>query len=53
MKRSTTNDIIARADDFVRSFGYAVPPFAYWFPEEMKARWFEIDGSVFSRPGWI
>ncbi|TIU33548.1 MAG: D-lyxose/D-mannose family sugar isomerase, partial [Mesorhizobium sp.] len=37
MKRSKINDIIREADAFIRSFGYIMPPFAYWSPEEMKA----------------
>ena len=52
MKRSTINEIIKQADDFICSFGYVLPPFAYWSPEEMKTRRTEIDGIVDSRLGW-
>ena len=52
MKRSTINDIILQADDFIRSFGYVLPPFAYWSPEEMKGRRADIEGLVSSRLGW-
>lgn len=52
MKRSTINDIISQADDFIRSFGYVLPPFAYWSPDEMKARRTDIDGIISSRLGW-
>ncbi|MEK1854227.1 MAG: D-lyxose/D-mannose family sugar isomerase [Phyllobacterium sp.] len=38
MKRSEVNEIIRESDKFIRSFGYVMPPFAYWSPEEMKAR---------------
>lgn len=38
MKRSVINDIIRESDAFIRSFGYVLPPFAYWSPEEMKRR---------------
>ncbi len=38
MKRSRINDIIREADAFIRSFGYIMPPFAYWSPDELKAR---------------
>ena len=38
MKRSTINQIIRDADAFIRSFGYIMPPFAYWSPDELKAR---------------
>ncbi|MDO9418661.1 D-lyxose/D-mannose family sugar isomerase [Pararhizobium sp.] len=37
MKRSTVNEIITESDAFIRSFGYVLPPFAYWSPEELKA----------------
>ena len=52
MKRSTVNTIIREADDFIRSFGYVMPPFAYWTPEEMKSRRSEIAGIVEGRLGW-
>jgi hypothetical protein len=52
MKRSKINSIIAEADEFIRSFGFALPPFAYWTPEEMKARRADIDGIVAGRLGW-
>lgn len=52
MKRSAVNRIIQEADDFIRSFGYVLPPFAYWRPEEMKARRASISGIVESRLGW-
>lgn len=38
MKRSEINAIIRESDKFIRSFGYVMPPFAYWPPEELKAR---------------
>ncbi len=37
MKRSEINDIIREGDAFIRSFGYVMPPFAYWSPEDMAA----------------
>ena len=52
MKRSTVNQIIREADNFIRSFGYRLPPFAYWSPAEMKARIREIGGILGSRLGW-
>ncbi len=36
MKRSIVNRIIRESDRFIRSFGYVMPPFAYWSPQEMK-----------------
>ena len=54
MKRSTVNDIMAAADDMIRSHGFTLPPFAYWPPEDFKAR--VADGSARrisdARMGW-
>lgn len=38
MKRSEVNAIIRESDKFIRSFGYILPPFAYWTPDELKSR---------------
>ena len=38
MKRSIVNEIIKEGDAFIRSFGYVMPPFAYWSPAQMKER---------------
>ena len=34
MKRSRINEIIREGDAFIRSFGYIMPPFAYWRPDD-------------------
>lgn len=52
MKRSHVNQIIARADAFIGSFGYVLPPFAYMSPDEMVTRRTEIGGIVDARLGW-
>jgi D-lyxose ketol-isomerase len=52
MKRSEINDIMRAADDFIRSFGFILPPFAYWSPEEMRERRESIAGIVDARLGW-
>ncbi|PTV97557.1 hypothetical protein C8J27_101673 [Rhodobacter aestuarii] len=52
MKRSEINEIIRDADRFIRSFGYILPPFAYFSPAEMQARRGEIEGIVSARLGW-
>ena len=36
MKRSEINSIIIEADEYIRSRGFYLPPFAYWKPEEWK-----------------
>jgi D-lyxose ketol-isomerase len=38
VNRSEINEIIRASDAFIRSFGFLLPPFAYWSPAEMKAR---------------
>lgn len=38
MERSEINDILEESDRFIRSFGYVLPPFAYWSPKEMRTR---------------
>ena len=50
MQRSDVNAIMAAADDFIGSFGFRLPPFAYWSPGEMQAR--RPAGIVKSRLGW-
>ena len=52
MKRSQVNEIIRASDAFIRSFGFTLPPFAYWTPEEMRARRADIGGIVDARLGW-
>ena len=52
MKRSKINAIIREADAFIASFGFHLPPFAHWTPDEMRARRDEIDGIIGARLGW-
>lgn len=52
MKRSEINAIMQEADAFIRSFGFILPPFAYWTPTEMKQRRADIDGIIGARLGW-
>jgi D-lyxose ketol-isomerase len=53
MKRSEVNEIIRESDKFIRSFGYVMPPFAYWSPEEMKARTATDSKAILqARLGW-
>ncbi|MEC9244739.1 MAG: D-lyxose/D-mannose family sugar isomerase [Pseudomonadota bacterium] len=52
MKRSKVNEILREGDAFIRSFGYAMPPFADWTPDEMKRRRGSINGIVDARLGW-
>ncbi|WP_294645364.1 D-lyxose/D-mannose family sugar isomerase [uncultured Aureimonas sp.] len=52
MKRSRVNEIIRQSDEFIRSFGYVMPPFAYLSPAEMKARRDDLSAVVERRLGW-
>ncbi|MGN6548925.1 MAG: D-lyxose/D-mannose family sugar isomerase [Pararhizobium sp.] len=53
MKRSAVNEIIRESDRFIKSFGYILPPFAYWTPDEMKSR-AVVDAAAIrdARLGW-
>jgi D-lyxose ketol-isomerase len=50
MKRSRVNEIIRESDAFIRSFGYILPPFAYWSPAELQTR--RPEGILHARLGW-
>ena len=51
MKRSRINDIMAAADDMIRQYGFVLPPFASWTPDEFRARG-DAGRIVDSRMGW-
>ncbi|MBX8784258.1 D-lyxose/D-mannose family sugar isomerase [Pseudochrobactrum sp. Wa41.01b-1] len=53
MKRSEINEIIRESDRFIRSFGFVMPPFAYWSPEEMRTRVSDDSAAIRNaRLGW-
>lgn len=52
MKRSLVNQIIREGDEFIRSFGYIMPPFAYWTPGQMKDRADDMQGLIKAGMGW-
>ncbi|MEM7300396.1 MAG: D-lyxose/D-mannose family sugar isomerase [Pseudomonadota bacterium] len=53
MQRSQINTIIREAHDFISSFRFALPPFAHWGVDEMRARKADIeDGVLKARLGW-
>ncbi len=52
MKRSTINAIMAEADQMIRSYGFTLPPWAYWSPDEFVARKDEAANVVSARNGW-
>lgn len=38
MKRSDVNQTLQAGDAFIRSFGFHLPPFAHWTPDEFRLR---------------
>ena len=38
MKRARINEIMAEADAMIRHYGFVLPPFAYWTPDEFRTR---------------
>jgi D-lyxose ketol-isomerase len=52
MKRSEINAIIREADDFIRSHGFHLPPFAHWTPPEWKTKGPAVGEIVERKLGW-
>ena len=52
MKRSQINEIMAQAHDMMRRYGFALPPFAYWTPEEFKTNALAARHVIDARCGW-
>lgn len=52
MKRSEINDILRAGDEFIRSFGFLLPPFAGWTPDDFLTRRPEIGEIIGSGLGW-
>ncbi len=52
MKRSRINEIMADADEMIRSHGFSLPPFAYWTPDEFRVRAAEAQHVIDTRCGW-
>lgn len=52
MKRSRVNAIMAEADEMIRSFGFVLPGFAYWSPEEFRAKKDAARHIIEARCGW-
>lgn len=52
MKRSEINSIMAQADAMMRHYGFALPPFAYWTPDEFKANAARARHIIDARCGW-
>ena len=52
MKRSEINAIMQDADDFIRSCGFLLPPFAYWTPDDWRGKGPEAREIVDNNLGW-
>jgi D-lyxose ketol-isomerase len=52
MNRSEVNEILRRSSAFIRSFGYVMPPFADWEPEQMRRATQEAPDIIARRLGW-
>ncbi len=52
MKRSKINQIIEHADTMIREFGFTLPPFAYWSPDEFRANRGLAKAIITARCGW-
>ncbi|MEM9496405.1 MAG: D-lyxose/D-mannose family sugar isomerase [Pseudomonadota bacterium] len=52
MKRSRINQIMAEADEMIRHHGFTLPPFAYWTPDEFRARRASAARIIDARMGW-
>lgn len=52
MKRSEINAIMAEADDFIRSFGFILPPFAKWTPEDFVGNKEVARAVIDGQMGW-
>jgi len=51
MKRSRINQIMQAADEMIRHHDFVLPPFAYWTPDQFRART-DAGRIVDSRMGW-
>lgn len=52
MKRSKINAIMRDGDEFVRSRGFYLPPFAYWSPQDWASKGPEASEIVQNDLGW-
>jgi D-lyxose ketol-isomerase len=52
MKRSEINAIMQKADAFIHSRGFYLPPFAYWTPDTWRKKGAEVSEIVDNKLGW-
>jgi hypothetical protein len=52
MKRSRINAIMDEAAELIRSYGFVLPPFADWTPDDFRARRDTAGNVISARCGW-
>jgi D-lyxose ketol-isomerase len=52
MNRSTINQILKDGQAFIESFGYVLPPFAHWTPDEWAAKKPQAGAIIDAALGW-
>jgi D-lyxose ketol-isomerase len=52
MKRSRINQIMQAADEMIRHYGFTLPPFAYWTPDQFAANKTRAARVISGRCGW-
>lgn len=52
MKRSEINNILREAIEFIRASHFALPPFAYWTPQDWQEKGAEVSEIVERKLGW-
>ncbi len=52
MKRSEINAIMQKADAFIQSRGFYLPPFAYWTPDTWMEKGADVSEIVDNKLGW-
>lgn len=52
MKRSTINEVMAQADEMIRHYGFVLPPFAYWSPDDFRSNAGRARRVIDGRMGW-
>ena len=52
MKRSRINEIMNASGDMIHEFGFTLPPFAYWSPDDFKMRQHDARHVIDTRCGW-
>ncbi|MAH87994.1 MAG: D-lyxose/D-mannose family sugar isomerase [Kiloniella sp.] len=52
MRRAEINEIIKQAQSFIEGFGYVLPPFAHWTPEDWNGNHVHAGAIIDAALGW-